>query len=244
MRAATILQTGLRLLYPPSCLTCEAMVDREGALCGACWREAPFIGRPPCHGCGAPLAVDHAENGELCDECLRIDRPWSAGRAALVYRGTGRKLVLALKYGDRMDVAGPAAGWMAQVARDIAVPGMLVCAVPLHWRRRVERRYNQSVLLARGVARHLALDHCPDLLLRPAATPILDGKSVTERFQALEAALTINPKRQALVQGRAVVVVDDVMTSGATFSAATHALLSSGAAQVSVLTLARAVKET
>ena len=162
----------------------------------------------------------------------------------MVYRGTGRKLVLGLKHGDRMDVAGPAAMWMAQVVRDIVVSDMLVCAVPLHWRRRVERRYNQSVLLARGVAQHLSLGHCPDLLLRPAATPVLDGKSVVERFQAVESALIVNPKRVSLVRGRAVLVVDDVMTTGATLSAATQVLLSAGAAQVSVLTLARAVKET
>jgi len=248
MRAAGILQTGvlagLRLIYPPTCLTCDALVEADHGLCGACWRDTPFVGAPVCHGCGAPLMADHAVTGELCDDCLRIDRPWTAGRTALIYRGTGRKLVLGLKHGDRLDIARPAARWMAQAGRELARPGMVVGAIPLHWRRRIKRRYNQSVLLGRGVAQALELEFCADLLLRPAATPVMDGKSVDERFAAMSDALVINPHRAALIKGRPVLVVDDVMTSGATLSAATGALLRAGAAEVSVLTLARAVKET
>jgi len=248
MRTAGILQTGvragLRLIYPPTCLTCDALVEADHGLCAACWRETHFVGDPACQGCGAPLMADHAVEGELCDDCLAIDRPWVAGRTALIYRGTGRRLVLGLKHGDRLDIARPAATWMAQAARGLVQPGMLVCAVPLHWRRRIARRYNQSVLLGRGVAQALRLEFCPDLLLRPVATPVLDGIGRDIRFAALADAITVNPARQPLARDRPVLVVDDVMTSGATFSAATGALMRAGVAGVSVLTLARAVKET
>ncbi|WP_375174089.1 ComF family protein [Pseudooceanicola sp.] len=246
MRAVQILQTGglaaLRLIYPPTCLTCDALVAEEQGLCGTCWRDTPFVGAPACHGCGAPLMADHAVAEELCDDCLVIERPWVAGRTALIYRGTGRKLVLGLKHGDRLDIARPAARWMAQAGRELVRPGMVVTAVPLHWRRRIKRRYNQSVLLGRGVARGLGLTFCPDLLLRRVATPVLDGKGREARFAVMSDALTINPRRAAMAQGRPVLLIDDVMTSGATLSAATEAVLRAGAAEVSVLTLARAVK--
>ncbi|WP_136636127.1 ComF family protein [Pseudooceanicola onchidii] len=244
MRAAAILQTGLRLIYPPTCLTCDALVSVDHGLCGACWRDTPFVGAPVCQTCGAPLLADHAEEGELCDDCLRLPRPWQAGRTALIYRGTGRKLVLGLKHGDRLDIAGPAAVWMAGAARDIVQPGMLVAPIPLHWRRRIKRRYNQSVLLGRGVARHLGLAFCPDLLLRPAKTPVLDGMTVQDRFDTMAMALTLNTARAGRMRDRPVMLIDDVMTSGATLSAATGVLLQGGAQTVSVLTLARAVKET
>ena len=248
MRATAILQTGvtgaLRILYPPTCLTCDAMVEADHGLCGSCWRVTPFIGGPVCHGCGAPLLADHAEGGELCDDCLRVDRRWTAGRTALIYRDNGRKLVLALKHGDRMDIAGPASRWMAASARDLIQPGTLVVPIPLHWKRRIKRRYNQSVLLGRGIARQLGLGFCPDLLRRPRPTPVLDGKSPEARFAAMADALAVTRSRAVLAVGRPVLLVDDVMTSGATLSAATDVLLRSGVASVSVVTLARAVKDT
>lgn len=248
MRATAILQTGvtgaLRILYPPTCLTCDATVEADHGLCGACWKATPFVGGVVCHGCGAPLLADHAEGGELCDDCLHVTRPWLAGRTALIYRDNGRKLVLGLKHGDRMDIAGPAARWMAGAVRDIVQPDMLVVPIPLHWQRRLRRRYNQSVLLGRGIARQLGLGFCPDLLRRPRATPVLDGKSPEARFAAMARALDVTPRRAILAVGRPVLLVDDVMTSGATLSAASEVLAQAGVASVSVVTLARAVKDT
>ncbi|MEC9105234.1 MAG: phosphoribosyltransferase family protein, partial [Pseudomonadota bacterium] len=146
-------------------------------------------------------------------------------------------------HGDRLDLMGPAARGMARAGGDLVQSEMLVTAIPLHWRRRVKRRYNQSVELGRRVARLLDLDFCPDVLIRPRATPVLDGKSPTDRLRALDGALVLNPARQGLIAGRPVLLVDDVMTSGATLSVASRALTQGGAANVRVLTLARAVKE-
>lgn len=243
MRATALLQTGVRLIYPPTCLTCDAMVDMDHGLCGPCWRETAFVGGAVCNACGSPLIGDGVQGTDLCDDCLRHDRPWNAGRTTLIYAGNGRKIVLGLKHGDRLEYAVPAAQWMVQAGRDLVQPEMVVAAVPLHWRRRLKRKYNQSVELGRGVSRGFGLAFCPDLLIRPQATPVLDGKSAGERFQALTGALAIHPKRQGLIKGRAVLVVDDVMTSGATLSAATQVLRQGGAAGIYVLTLARAVKE-
>lgn len=161
----------------------------------------------------------------------------------MIYGGGARKLVLGLKHGDRMDIARPAADWMAQAAGPIVEQGMLVAPIPLHWRRMVKRRYNQSALLGRGVARQLGLEFCADLMVRTRPTPVLDGMGVDTRAAVMADALGANPVNRHRIDGRHVLVIDDVMTSGATLAAASLVLRSNGANDVSVLTLARAVKD-
>ena len=236
------LQTLMRMVYPPRCLTCGDMVDSDFGLCGPCWRDTPFIGGVVCDLCGTPLPGGQAGELAHCDDCLTIARPWDKGRAALLYDGNGRRLVLALKHGDRHDIAQPAARWMAQAARQITQPGTLLAPVPLHWSRMVARRFNQSALLAQALARETGLGCCPDLLHRARRTLSLEGKSRDQRFAILSGAITLHPKRSDLVRDRPVLLVDDVMTSGATLAACAEACLTAGAAQVSVIVLARVAK--
>ena len=236
------LQTLMRMVYPPRCLNCGDMVDSDFGLCGPCWRDTPFIGGTVCDLCGTPLPG--GEPGEIahCDDCLTIARPWQRGRAALLYDGNGRRMVLALKHGDRHEIVQPAARWMAQAARPLVVPGALIAPVPLHWSRLLRRRFNQSALLAQAFARETGLPHCPDLLRRVRRTDILDGKGRDQRFAALTAAVTVPANRAERVRNRAVLLVDDVMTSGATLAACADACLAAGATQVSVIVLARVAK--
>jgi len=236
------LQAGLQVIYPPQCISCGALVASDFGLCPDCWRETPFLSGLVCDQCGIPLPGE-AEETAHCDDCLTIARPWERGRAALSYRDNGRRLVLALKHGDRMDLARPAGGWMLKAARPILRPGMLVVPVPLHWFRLIRRRYNQAALLSRAVARLAGLDHCPDALVRHRSTGNQDGKTRDARFANLVDAFSVPRRREALVAGREVLLVDDVMTSGATFSSATEALVSAGARSVDVLCLARVAKD-
>ncbi len=236
------LQAALQVIYPPQCISCGALVASDFGLCPECWRETPFLSGLVCDQCGIPLPGDAQETAH-CDDCLTVARPWERGRAALSYRDNGRRLVLALKHGDRMDLARPAGGWMLKAARPILRPGMLVVPVPLHWLRLIRRRYNQAALLSRAVARLAGLDHCPDALVRHRSTGNQDGKTRDARFANLVDAFSVPRRREALVAGREVLLVDDVMTSGATFSSATEALVSAGARSVDVLGLARVAKD-
>lgn len=240
----------LRLLYPPQCPGCAQVVaqtdgDGPGALCPDCWREAQFITGICCDACGTPLpgAQDDGDAVLACDDCLGLGRPWAQARAAMVYAGTARRMILALKHGDRPDLAPALAGYLARAAAPLIRPGMIVAPVPLHLRRLMKRRYNQAALLSVGVSRAHCLEHMPDLLVRHRHTPAQDHRSLGERFVNLENALAVRGRRVPALQGRTVLLIDDVMTSGATLATASEVLLQAGAASISVAVLARAVKD-
>jgi predicted amidophosphoribosyltransferase len=237
------MQSILRVIYPAQCLSCRALTETEFGLCGTCWRDTVFIGGLVCDACGTPLPGDPGET-VLCDDCMRIARPWSQGRAAMLYKGVGRKLVLALKHGDRTDLAGPAGAWMAQVAGAVLRADTVVVPVPLHWTRLLSRRYNQAALLAQAVGRALLRPVCPDALVRTRRTGFLNDQSRDARFATMQGVIRVHPRRTAQVSGRAVLLVDDVMTSGATLAAATEACHAAGATEVCILTLARVAKDT
>lgn len=242
--AQTGLQTATALIYPPRCLTCGNVVDSDFGLCGTCWRDTAFIGGSVCDCCGVPLPGESANDTLHCDACLSAPRPWAQGRAAILYRDTGRKLVLALKHGDRQEIAKPAALWMANAMRGLIPENTLIAPVPLHWLRLIKRRYNQSALIAKALAKETGHAWCPDLLQRYRRTASLDGKGHAERYAMMENAIMPHPKRLHRMVGRPVLLVDDVMTTGATLTACTKACLDAGSGPVQVVTLARAAKDT
>lgn len=237
------MQRLIRILYPAQCLSCGALTEDDFGLCGPCWRDTGFIGGTVCDLCGTPLPGDSRGQAVHCDDCLAIARPWSHGRAVFTYGGNGRELVLQFKRGDRTDLAPSLGRWLARVAQPLVTPDTVLVPVPLHWTRLLTRRYNQSALLAQYTARALGLPVVPDALLRRRRTKSLDGHSRDARFAALDGALTPHPGRKARIAGRPILLVDDVMTTGATLAAATEALHAAGATQVSVIMLARAAKD-
>lgn len=245
------MQRLLQAIYPDNCLTCGAVTGSSGGLCSACWRETSFIRGLVCDTCGAPLPGEEGPEEQsdgpneplTCDDCLTTARPWTRGRAALVYSGNGRRIVLSLKSADRADLANGVSQWLATAAAPLYEPGMLIAPVPLHWIRLFQRRYNQSALLARSLAQALSAPYCPDLLIRTRRTQRQDGLGAAARFANMQDAIRPHPKRRHRMAARKVLLVDDVLTSGATLAAAAEACLANGATEVRVATLARAVKE-
>ncbi|WP_243403701.1 ComF family protein [Shimia abyssi] len=236
-------QTALRVVYPPRCVGCGQMVDSDFGLCGTCWSNTPFIGGLVCDACGTQLPGSGDGHRELCDDCMQNPRSWKRGRAALVYADSARKLILALKHGDRQDIAAPAAKWMANSIRPLLEKNTIIAPVPLHWRRMVKRRFNQSALLGGALSKEVGLSFCPDLLVRTKHTQSSEGKCRAERISALIGAIQAHPKRLHRMAGRSVLLVDDVMTTGATLEACTQACLAGHATEVIIITLARVAKD-
>ena len=235
----------LRLIYPPRCLGCGGLVESDFGLCGPCWRDTPFIGGLACDGCGLPLPGGRPGEVARCDGCLADPPPWAQGRAVMLYEGMGRKLVLGLKHGDRHDIAAPGrrlagrdgGGDRGPRHRHRADPAALA-ATGAAWLQPVGPAVawagpRPGGACGAGPARPVGT---------PRATPSLDGRQRAERRAILKGAIRVTPRYTDRLAGRPVLLVDDVLTSGATFSAATRACQAAGAASVAVLALARVGK--
>ncbi len=237
------LQSAIHFLFPPQCLNCGIETDADFALCSSCWRETPFLAGLLCDACGVPLPGEKSGETVHCDSCLVAPKPWGIGRASVIYDGAARRLVLALKHGDRQDLAPAMARWMAHAARDLPLEDALIVPVPLYWRRLFFRRYNQASLLADGIARLKHCDTCPDLLLRTRPTRVQTNMTREARYENQRDAFAVAPRHLATIRNRNILLVDDVMTSGATLSACAEACLTAGAAQVNVAVFARVARD-
>lgn len=231
----------LDLLLPPRCLACGAIVDAQGTLCAGCWRGITFIGPPMCACCGLPFEIA-AGPGALCGACVASPPVWGRARAALVYDDGSRPLVLGFKHGDRTHAAIPFARWMALAGAELLAGADLLVPVPLHPWRLFRRRYNQSALLARAVADRSGVPLLVDAVVRRRRTPSQGGLNRRQRALNVRGAFRVRPAAADRIRGRRVVLVDDVLTTGATVTACARALLSAGAASVDVLALARVVR--
>lgn len=228
-------------LYPPRCLACAAATDQPMGLCPACWRDTHFIAGTTCRKCGVPLLGDSGVE-DVCETCTRHPPAWDRGAAALLYSGAGRRVVLALKHGDRLDMVRPLAAWMAAAGAPLIAEADLIAPVPLHWRRLLLRRYNQSAELARRLSVLTGRPACADLLVRRRATTPQGGNRAA-RAANQAGAVAVTPRHHARVSGRRILVIDDVMTTGATLSGCADALRAAGATGVDVLVLARVAFE-
>jgi predicted amidophosphoribosyltransferase len=187
--------------------------------------------------------VGHVAEGDICDQCMTIARPWARGRAALAYRDNGRRLVLALKHADRLDLCAPAARWMARAGAPILKEGMLAVPVPAHPWRLFRRRYNQAAILAQALSRIVPVRYAPDALVRVRRTRPQDGMGQDARFANMASAIAPHPRHGARLADAEVLLVDDVMTSGATLAASADAAIAAGARRVCILVLARVARD-
>lgn len=225
----------LDALLPPHCLTCDTLVDGPGQLCPECFSTTSFITAPHCLTCG--VAFPHRGGELVCADCAAVPPPWGEARAALTYDAQSRRMLLPFKHADRPELAQALARMMARAGTALLARADLLVPVPLHRGRLLSRRYNQSALLAQALSRLSGVRCLPDALRRTRATVSLGELSAAARARMLDGAIAAH--RPVMIAGRHVVLVDDVLTSGATARACTAALLDAGAAGVDVLVAAR-----
>ena len=225
-------------VLPPSCLVCDEAVEAEGQLCVNCFRTANFVTAPLCACCGVPLpfAVPDMEE-QHCEACTAAPPAFAVARAALRYDDVAKKMILPLKYGDQSEAASGLARLMRRPGEAMLQAANLLVPVPLHAARLRQRRYNQAAVLAIALARLTGRPLGLDVLRRWRATRRLEGLSAAERREELTDAISL--RRDAEVVGKRVLLVDDVMTTGATAHQCALALREAGAARVDVLTVAR-----
>ncbi len=231
-------------LFPAGCLACNAATQTASGLCSACWRDTYFLTGTLCDRCGAPLRQTPDESAEaICDDCVHHPPAWGRGRCATAYEGAGRRAAMNLKHGDRTDLAPALARWVTGAGVDILHPDALLVPVPLHRFRLMQRRYNQAAELTRAIGKRCGAKTLPDALLRSVNTPPLKGNRAT-RHETLKDAFDVNPRRAKDLKGAHVILIDDVLTTGATLSACAEVLFTAQVARVDVLALARAVRDT
>ncbi|MBV9565389.1 MAG: ComF family protein [Bradyrhizobium sp.] len=235
----TAAQLALDIALPTLCVACREPVSGDG-VCAACWAKLSFIEQPCCPRLGIPFVYDPGPD-MLSMEAIASPPAYQRARAAVRYDDVARTLVHALKYQDRTDLAPTMGRWMVRAGRELLAGADMLIPVPLHWRRAWQRRYNQSAALARAIERHSAVQLQGDVLVRVRATAQQVGLSRAQRASNVQGAFKVPPDRQPEVRGRRVILVDDVLTSGATLDACARALLRARAAQVDVMVFARVV---
>ena len=230
----------LDLALPTLCVACRAPVAAEG-VCAACWAKLSFIAPPFCERLGIPFAYDPGP-GILSMQAIADPPAYNRARACVRYDDVARTLVHGLKYQDRMDLAPTLARWMARAGADILKDADVLVPVPLHWRRGWSRRYNQSGALAKVIGKIVNVPMATGALKRIRPTPHQVGLSKSERARNVQGAFQVPDERRSEVEGRRIVLVDDVLTSGATTDACARTLLRARAANVDVLVFARVVE--
>ncbi len=232
-------------VLPPLCVACRADVDTPGCLCGPCWSRIPFIAPPFCDRLGTPFETDPGVvwpgRPPVSPKALADPPAYGRARAVASYDGVVRDLVHGLKYADRLEIAPPLARLMARAGAELLAGADALVPVPLHVRRLWRRRFNQSALLAHGIARESGVPVRPDWLERRRATAPQVGLERGPRAANVAGAFAVPEPMAVELRGRRLVLVDDVLTTGATIDACAKALLRAGARSVDVLVFARVV---
>ncbi len=232
----------LGLLYPPSCIACQAATGEPHALCAACWSQIRFIERPFCERLGTPFAVDLGQ--PLLSPAAIADPPvFGRARAVAEYDGTASLLVHRLKYNDRLELARAMGSMMTRAGAELLDEVDVIVPVPLHRWRLWRRRFNQAMALARTVSEESGVTCDPFLLARVKRTRRQVGLTKAQRQENLQGAFRVPPEAKARLKRKRVLLIDDVLTTGSTANAASRALLRAGAASVDILAFARVVQE-
>jgi len=225
-------------LLPPICLACEKLVTKNQALCVSCWNDINFISKPFCRQCGIPFGFE-VESETLCGQCHSKKPNYNYARSVFVYNDASKSIILRLKHADQLQHVPALSNWMIRSGKEFWNEADLIIPVPLHRWRFLKRRYNQAALLAEFIGKETNINVVIDGLFRKKATKSQGHLSKKQRIENVAGSFSINPKLD--VKGLNIVLIDDVITTGATVDECARLLVKKGASMVNVLTIARVV---
>lgn len=236
-------KAALDFVLPPRCAACGTQTGTTGGLCPTCWRDSCFIAAPLCVQCGYPFELDVGADTR-CGGCLANPPDYDRARAAVAYDDRISKVLISFKHGDRVDLAPGLSRWLLRVAEELRDGTDIILPVPLHPSRLRHRKFNQSVLLARPLGRAWKVPVALDLVRRHRDTKSQGHLSPSGRQRNVQGAFRIDPDKKAKVAGKNILLVDDVMTTGATADALARCLKRAGAGRVDLVCVARVVRPT
>lgn len=232
----------LDMIYPPRCPACHHSVSSQGNLCQGCFSKLHVISEPQCGCCGIPFALNVGEE-TLCAECLAHVPVFDKARSVWVYNHVSARMIKRLKLEDKPEQLERFAAQLLRIAAPLITPDTIIVPVPMHWRNLLGRRYNASAWLAHAVASRSDVPCDAALLVRTKRSRHQRGLGRTARLHNIRRAFHVPEPARARIQGKTILLVDDVITTGATAGACARALKDAGAARVNVVTLAHTVKE-
>ena len=228
-------------MFPRTCPNCNKVIENKKIFCNHCFKNISFISKNICQWCGTPLVSRHTNEKLLCTKCMNKRPTYDMARAAFIYEVFSRDAILKFKYADKMGFANAFIPFMVQAGAPLLEKSDLIVAVPMHWKRKLSRKYNQAEILAKILSDKTKIPYHTNILFRSKYTPKQENKSFKERNANVKNAFKIKNKKK--IKGKRILLVDDVFTTGATVSNCAKTLKKAGAKAVYVLTIAKAVKK-
>jgi ComF family protein len=241
IKVFSALEQAVDAVLPPRCVITGDLVEKQGMVAPEAWAALDFIAAPFCISCGFPFEYE-TDAGSSCVECLGEAPPFTSARSALKYTDASRDMILGFKHADKTYAVRAFVPWMRRAGEAMLADADYIVPVPLHFWRLISRRYNQAALIAQALSKETGKEVLTEALLRTRATPSQGHLKAQERLKNVRRAFSINPRHKKQIEGKTIILIDDVYTTGATAKECTQALLKAGAAKVHVLTLARVAK--
>ncbi len=237
-----VVQGGIDAILPPRCVMTGEIVDQQGMISPKAWSNLGFITDPKCRTCGFPFEFEISDASE-CTSCLTFPPPYRSARAPLRYDDHSRDLILRFKHADQTHVVRAFVPWLRNAGQEMLGRADYIVPVPLHYWRLLKRRYNQAALIAQAISADTDIPWLPEGLKRIRSTMTQGHLNAKQRYKNVRRAFSVPEEIAPNIQGKAIVLVDDVFTTGATVNECTLALMGAGAAEVNILTLARVVRQ-
>lgn len=230
----------LDIIFPPCCISCGENVNESGTICHKCWGEINFISDPQCNICGFPFDFE-ISNNPICAACAKEKPHFSKARAVFLYDDSSKKMVTSFKYTDRIENRKAYAKWMARIGENLIADADFLIPVPIHLRKLISRKYNQAGLLAQEISKISGKKTVTNALIRKKHTIKQASLNRRIRFQNISGAFNVNDKFSTILEGKRILLIDDVITTGATADECAKILKKARVANVDVLTLAKTI---